>query len=374
MARYLCVVVVLGLVPAFAGAAEPPARTQLPAIEPEKHERTLFDQWEMTPLSTDAVATIERWREPLQILHKLVKLDPQNWLVESTSVLEGKQTDTPSHIKARVLARAAVLSARLYFEQNQPTAALAELDVLLTFSRQIDQDRSLLAWLAAQNCESIALRCLALHLARVDQNALKAFQTKWSGLSKLRTTKQALRGELDLYRQGFQRRGLDFLSEGKEKEMRIKILELHGSQSEKEVVASYKNAVSREFARLEKIVELPIDEIEAADKKLAEDLKSNAAGDGPFVRIFLGQVLPSAKLKKAELRHDLYRAMFRSIIEAKIAGRALPEPPVDPFSGKPCKVEKTAEGYELKTHSSPHLVEPVTLRVRTAMPKPPQTP
>ncbi|HZU36622.1 MAG TPA: hypothetical protein VFA18_11965 [Gemmataceae bacterium] len=320
------------------------------------------------PLDAQARKLVDSAAYSLRMMHRGAALRHCNWGIGTE---EGIYLLLPHERATRVLSSLACLRARLRFEQGQSAKAVDDLVADITLARHASLDGSLIAVLVGYATEARATELLARYLPKLDAEAAKSLKTRLAALPAGATPAQAMK---------FEENAADvwLIHKAKETKDKESLLKLMGSlvTSEKEnratrdkkaqefldacggtadSVVRFAEQLRPSYARMAKMLELPLDQTESAWKREAK-----AEAGNPLFPV-LSPVIP--KVRQSQALADVRRALLLAAIDVQIGGQATLKDHPDPIGRGPFEYAAFNGGFELRSKWPGPGDKPVSLTV-----------
>jgi hypothetical protein len=357
MLRTLCLAItVLGLLSEFASADAPPdlganaalkywqGFATLPAFT-DAEQKKLGECLTM-PLDAQARQTVTKARYALEMMHRGAALPRCDWGI---GYEEGVGTLIPYLPAARLIANLACLRARIRFEEGRSAEAIDDVVAAITLGRRVSQDGINVTVLTSYAVEHRMAEVLALYLPKLDAKTIKDVKKRLDALPPGESPATALKFEEQF--------ALDWLveriKEAKDKESLLTLLSKLCDSPEKgralfnecggtsEGVLTFAEETRQCYRRMAKKLELPLDQFA---KEWDSEVKKQA-GNQVFSWVF-----PALhKVRLAQLRADVRRALLSAAIAVQLDGRDALKDHADPVVGGPFEYVAFEGGFELSS-------------------------
>lgn len=363
MPRALCLTVaILGFLGGPAAAAAPTdlganaalkywqAFATLPRFTGEEQKK-LNAECTTMPLDAGARAMVSRADYSFKMLHAGAALPRCDWAIGFD---EGIAQLLPQNDGALVLTALSCLRARIRFEEAHDAEAVADLLEALTLARHVSVDGYLVSVLIGYRIEERTGRVLAAHLPELPPGMLKDLKARLGALPPGGSEAAAMRDE--------EKASLDWLiRQVKDVDRKIK----NGEDKDKALASLHEDlkrlieecgGTTAGFFKFAKEMrpwyadmaakwDLPLDRFE----KEWEREKAVYAGN-PVFKTYVPAVV---KVRQAQARADVRRALLAAAIDLELAGRegltaALKNHP-DPVVGGPFDYEEFPGGFEVRS-------------------------
>jgi hypothetical protein len=331
------------------------------------------------PLDDAAAALAEQYQEALRYLRRAAGLKRCDWGLARNVQVDGLGTAFPHHYKARELARAACLQARLSFRNGRPRAACDDLLTAMALGRHAGLGSGPSGKLLEFAIEDLVIDVLAGNLGGIrDANLLKAVRDRLAVLPATPSMSAAIRGEKDVHEGWIRTHGM--------KAVEALIEDLQGASAEKkELIRGFLGLedaaipriceeIGRQFNEAARIAALPPAACAAAEKEQRKRLEEEMATTRPLVANVLPRLLlpVAGKLRLAEAKMETRRALLRAALLLAADGDGRIATTKDPFGNGPFRYRKLADGFELTAALKGQREQPIMLRVRTGEPMAPR--
>lgn len=377
---------------AGARAADPPARNaalhywQAFALMPgagtadrlTDDERNRVEEWETAPIDDVTRSAVKKHADALIQLHRGAELPKCAWSIDSDLPRDGIGTRLPHVHKARELASAALLRARVRFADGEPLRAVDDLVAVVRLCRHLTGTGDMISMLAAWARERKAVEVFAANLWSVaDRGLVRDAATKWDSLPPPRPFVEVFarhRDETLAWLYAHSTRDPDDVPDTEHEPVgRFVTLDYYtGGQTLEQAAAAFCVLFRKQLDRAVAVAALPVEKVAQAEKELLQSLAQlDPAGDPDeqIVKALTRLLLPGVgKMRITEAEMIARRAMLRAALA--VAGGSpdrLKEHP-DPFGDGPFEVRPVEGGYELKSRLSQVIGRPVTLVVRPTRP------
>jgi hypothetical protein len=318
------------------------------------------------PLDGEAREIVSKADYALQMLHQGAAAPSCDWGI---SYEAGYNTRLPHGPAARLLCSLACLRARLSFEDGHNGEAINDVIAAMTLSRHVSQDGPLIVVLIGHNIEPRMSEVLARYLPKLDAMTIKNLQTRLAALPAGGRPSKAMKLE---------ERDMEwFIRKVKEAKDEQSLVELLGLVSASEGKGRERQEQSRVFLKecggtaddvvkaFEKLrpcyelmgtmLDLPLDQFEK-EWKIEE---TRQAGNPVFKRLFP----PMPKLRLAQARIDVRRALLSAALAMQLEGRDALKTHLDPVGGGPFEFVLFDGGFELRSKQTQTDGKPIVLTV-----------
>jgi hypothetical protein len=298
------------------------------------------------PLDAPARRTVTRARYALDMMQRGAAMPRCDWGI---GYEEGVGTLLPYARAARLTVNLACLRARIRFEEGQNAEAIDDILAAMTLGRRVSQDGINITVLTSYAIEHRLSEVLALYLPRLDAKMIQAVKKRLDALPPAESPATALKFEEYF--------ALDWLvskiKEAKDKDSLLTLLSRLCDSPEKgraffkecggtaEGVLQFAEETRQSYARMAKMLDLPLDQFE---KEWDREVKRQA-GNQVFSWVF-----PDLhKVRLAQLRADVRRALFSAAIAVQLEGRDALKNHADPVVGGPFDYVAFEGGFELRS-------------------------
>lgn len=349
--------------------------------------------------SETAKSLIRRSEQALRYLHRGAKVRKCHWGFTQDDGIDALLR--PHWQKARQLANLALLRARYHFEQNQAAAAWEDVISTMTLARHMAAEPMSISILSGQALEEMAILVICQHSVQGRPEVLRAWARQFDGLPGPARFVEAFQMEKELHLRMFaksikndphsaytyaaitlrmRRAGEETLHASKSFKPflllheavvdRLGLKQTVEEQTDREVARAVSKlflepegldpviqAAGRLWDEAAEIVKVPMDQVDNAYTKYRK--KVDAAS------VLARALAPDSvdKLRRAEARGELRRAMFKAALAVAADGPDRLKHFKDPFGDGPFEYRKTQGGFELRSKLKDHKGEPVKLVV-----------
>jgi hypothetical protein len=304
----------------------------------------------------------------LRMMQRAAALPRCNWGI---SFEDGMGVLLPHLPAARTLADLACLRARQRFEDGQNTEALDDLVAAAALGRQVSLDGTLIALLVDYAIERRVGDAIAQNLPKLNAEQVKALKTQLDhlptsdspGKALLRCESETLDWFIREVKKVKDKQRLEAFiieictmaddSPDKRREKYAKLVEECGG----DVKGIIKNAekVRSSYDRIAKKLELPLDEF---IKECDSEFKNQA--DNPLFKLLFPSMI---KVREAQARTDVYRAMLMAALAVRIDGKDAVKNYPDPVAGGAFEYVAFDGGFELLSKHKSADGKPLSLTV-----------
>jgi hypothetical protein len=380
MLRALCLAMTLVVVPGPASADAGPepganaalkywqAFATLPKFTDAEGQKLNAECLTM-PLDAQARDLVTKADYALQLMRRGAALRHCDWGV---SYEDGVYVRLPHGPAARMVSCLACLRARLRFEEGRSAEAVEDLVAAMTLGRHISQTGTFIMLLVGYAIEHRAGEALALHLPKLNAEAVKDLKTRLGALPPAMSLAAALDSEEKCYLDWFVRK----VKEAKDKESLLALLTpLVGREPEgkarnaeekgraflqecggtAEGVLKFAEETRPSYALLAKKLDLPPEQFE----KELEREKGKRAGN-PVFNVFFPAL---QNVRRQQARVEVRRALLAAALAVQLDGRDALKKHPDPVVGGPFDYVAFPGGFELRSKLKGTDGKPVALTV-----------
>jgi len=322
------------------------------------------------PLDAHAREIVTKAEYALQLLHQGAALSHCDWGIGYD---EGIFTREPHGPAARVLSALACLRARMRFEEGRNAEAIDDVLAAMTLGRNISLDGTLMMVLFGYGVEPCVSETLALNLPRLNSKMIKNLKTRLDALAPGGRPATAMRTEEKSYLDWFVRK----VKETKDKESLLALLttlsqisEIEGKRGDPaesgrafleecggtaDGVLKCAEETRPYYAIMAQKLDLPLDQFE---KEFQREAKKRAGNP-----VFMGYFASFPKIRRAQARADVRRALLSAALAVQVDGRAALKNHPDPVVGGPFQYVAFDGGFELRSKLKGQDGKPVALTV-----------
>jgi hypothetical protein len=323
-------------------------------LEPRPEDYLDPETWK--PLDDAARKLLDEHKTSLLYLRRGASMPACDW---GLHLEDGPGLLLPQLQKSRDLARLGCLSMRRNFEEGRPAEAVEDLMASLTLARHLSSDRTMIAMLVQFAIETTAHHAAAPYLTHLDAKGLQALSARLEKLPPSAT----LRLSIDLENEAMIGWLIQRINEKMPPETVEKIMGGEGSYTKlfkslgaQGCVKELEN-LRKDYEELSKALALP---------RAQQDAKVDEARKKMEANVFGKLLVPAVnKVRAAEDRMEVRRAMFRAALVLAQDGPEAARKIKDPAGDGPFTIEKLESGYELRSKLM-DTEKRVPLRVGTA--------
>jgi hypothetical protein len=324
--------------------------------KPELDLADYLDPLKLKPLDEPARKLLEDKKVALQYLRRGAAMPYCDW---GLHLEDGPALLLPHLQKTRDLAKLGCLNMRRNFEESKPSEAVADLLAVLTLARHLGSDQTMIAMLVQFVVEANAHQTAAPYLTRLDERALHDLSGRLTRLPPAST----LRNSIVLENEAMLGWLIQRIGEKLPPEQVEKIMGGEGSYTKlfnelgAEGAIKQLQNLQKDYEELAKALALPRAQQDANVEAARKKMEAN-----PFGKLLVPAV---NKVRTAEDKANVRRALFASAIELAAGGVEAAKRIKDPAGDGPFEIQKLERGYELRSKFLDN-EKPVTLRVGTA--------
>ena len=322
------------------------------------------------PLDAHAKEIVAKAEYALKMMHYGAALPRCEW---GMPYEEGVDMLLPQGPAARLLTSIACMRARMHFEQGQNAKAIDDLLANFTLGRQISKNGINIIVLVGYGIEHRTGETLARYLPKLSPEAIKDVKRRIDALPAGGNPAAAVKFEEKSALDWFVRK----VKEAKDKEGLLNFLALvsqvTGPEGEKhdwqekargflescggtpEGVLKKAEEVRGAYARLAKMLELPLDQFEKEWEELTQKQSANV--------VFKALFPAYQKLRWQQARAEVRSALLTAAIAVQLEGRDALKNHADPVSGGLFEYTAFDGGFELHSKLKGPDDKPLTLTV-----------
>jgi hypothetical protein len=330
----------------------------------------IFAGYLTMPLDAHAKEIVAKAEYALKMMHYGAALQRCEW---GMPYEEGVDMLLPQGPAARLLTSIACLRARMHFEQGQNAKAIDDLLANFTLARQISRDGINIIVLVGYGIEHRTGETLALYLPKLSPEAIKDVKRRIDALPAGGNPAAAVKFEEKSALDWFVRK----VKETKDKEGLLNLLALvsqlagpegqTGDWQEKargflescggtpEGVLKKAEEVRGAYARVTKMLELPLDQFEKEWEELTQKQSANVV-----FKVFFPAY---EKMRRQQARAEVRSALLTAAIAVQLEGRDALKNHADPVSGGLFRYTAFDGGFELHSKLKGLDDKPLTLTV-----------
>jgi hypothetical protein len=326
------------------------AFASLPRLSDAEQKKLLADCLTM-PLDAHARELVTKAAYALRRMHDGAALPRCDWGLPSED--EGVGILLFHNDGARVLCALTCLRARLRFEDGQSAAAVGDVVAAMTLARHSSRESSLVMVLAGYAMEHRLGEALAAYLPRLDGPAIKDLKTRLAALPAGGTPGEGMLNEERFYVGWFARK----IREANDRESLLALLGRLFESPQKgrafldecggtaDGILHFVDETRQAYSRVAQKLDLPLDAFATELER-----EENKQAGNPVFKLFFPAI---AKVRWAQARADVRRALLRAAIDVQASGRdALKDHP-DPMAGGRFEYEAFDGGFELRARLMP---------------------
>ncbi len=306
----------------------------------EKGELEMMDNWKALEVDGKARRVVGKYSRSLKYLHRGAEIEVCDWGFDFKL---GPLLEMPHLGKARQLARAAALRARIHFKDGQGGEAMKDLSAVMKLGRDIGKDHLLITVLIHYALDAIAIEQIAEGFDRLDGKSARGLLAKMKKLGRPLQMSKAIRGE-QVHFIGWLKRTAD---ENDFKKLQ-KIVGPIGGAGDDEAAAKKAfmkmvEGTDKMYDELRRIYQLPYAKFKKAHEAYVDRIEKSK-------NVIARTVLPAVSMMRVvETKARIYQLMLVAALRLKVEGKEGFGKVKDPTTGKTFEMKSDRDGFTLRS-------------------------